>query len=304
MKWPGDSTKRRVQHALAISRWAYVPLVLACLAYAIYRASDVVLPMLRHAHPLLLLAAVVAWSALQLLTPVFSWLAMRDLGAGLRYRDVLRIYVARLPAKYLPGGIWHTVSRMADFHRAGIERPLLARLVALENTVPLGVAALLGGGLTAIDRPRMGMLAAVVGVALLCVVFVLLRRRPSARGGISPAGFAAAVLASAAFWVLASLAFTCYWAAYPTDATTALLARVPGAYMLAWAAGFAAVFAPQGVGVFEATIGMLLKGTIPLAGTALIAAGFRVVILAADLLAFCALQLLRKARAPAVIDRP
>jgi hypothetical protein len=49
---------------------------------------------------------------------------------------------------------------------------------------------------------------------------------------------------------------------------------------------------------------MLLKGTIPLAGTALIAAGFRVVILAADLLAFCALQLLRKASAPAVIDRP
>ena len=71
-----------------------------------------------------------------------------------------------------------------------------------------------------------------------------------------------------------------------------------------WMHGFAAVFAPQGVGVFEATIGMLLKGTIPLAGTALIAAGFRVVILAADLLAFCALQLLRKASAPAVIDRP
>ncbi len=58
---------------------------------------------------------------------------------------------------------------------------------------------------------------------------------------------------------------------------------VPGAYMVAWGVGWLAVFAPQGVGVFEVTLASTLGAAS--AGVALVLGGYRVIVLARDLLA-------------------
>lgn len=283
------------RHALAVARRLYWPLALACLAYAAYRAGDVLPAVVARAHPGLLLAATCLWLVLHLLTPVFSWRALRDAGADISYAQALRIHVARLPARYLPGGVWHTVSRVSDMRGMGIDGARLARLVALENSVPLGVATALGGAcIAATGASPIATAAAAAGGAVVCAIPFVVRHR--CLGGtvpLSPGGYAGVVLSSALFWLVAATAFTCYWSAYPAAAADVPLARIAGAYLLAWAAGFASVFAPQGIGVFEGIVGLFLRGAVPLAGTALVAAGFRLVILAADLLAFALLHLVR-----------
>ena len=283
------------QRAVRVLRLLYWPLVLAFLGYAAWRASALLPPVLATARPSLLLAAAVLWSCLHLVTPLFSWRALRDMGSDLGYRQVLRIHVSRLPARYLPGGIWQTVSRMADLHRLGLGKAQLARLVALENLVPPAMAALLGGACVAVTGMSSTGLAAACAGALLLVVIPVAARHRKLGGDLRPSnGFAGLMLSSVLFWLIAASAFACYWKAYPAASTHAEPLRIAGAYLLAWAAGFAAVFAPQGVGVFEAVIALLLKGSLPLAGTALVAAGFRLVILSADLFAFSILAALSR----------
>jgi len=296
------------RRAIRMLRRLYWPLAAAFLAYALYRAGDLLPLVIAHARLDLLACATLLWLALHLLTPAFSCSVLRDGGAVITYAQALRIHVSRLPARYLPGGIWHTVSRVADLHEMGIDRARLARLVAIENSVPLGVAAIAGGTcIAATGTVGIGMAGVAVGALLLCLIpFASRHRHLGGSVRMSVRGYAIAVLSSAMFWTAAAIAFACYWSAYPATAGHASPVRIAGVYLLAWAAGFASVFAPQGVGVFEAVTGVLLKGALPVAGTALVAAGFRLIILAADMSAFALLHVLRQSRetVPSVIDHP
>jgi hypothetical protein len=116
---------------------------------------------------------------------------------------------------------------------------------------------------------------------------------------LSLRSFLAASGASTVFWTIAATAFLAYWRAFPGAGASAL--EVAGTYLVAWAAGFASVFAPQGLGVFEAVAAVFLDGGLGFAGAAALVAGFRLVLLVADLLAWLVLQALRgfARRAPA-----
>lgn len=280
---------------VAILRRVYWPLAIVFLAYAAFRAMDVLPDVIADSQSGLLLCATLLWAALHLLTPALSWCVLRDAGNSIGFSRLLRIHVSRLPARYLPGGIWHTVSRVADLHGMGIPRASLVRLVALENFVPLAVAITLGGTcIAATGDAAAGIPLVVAGATLTCAIPFAVRH--AYLGGPTPLslrGYASIVLVSATFWAVASIAFACYWNAYPAAASGLAPLRIAGAYLLAWAAGFAAIFAPQGVGVFEAVIALLLKGAMPFVGAAVVAAGFRVLVLCADSFAFVLLQLLR-----------
>ena len=79
-------------------------------------------------------------------------------------------------------------------------------------------------------------------------------------------------------------AFLCYLAAFPAIDTSGVV-RTAGTFLLAWAAGFLAVFAPQGAGVFEATMASTLSTARPSAPWPSWSAGYRAVTALRDALA-------------------
>lgn len=283
--------------AVKAARWLFAPAAVAFLLAAAWRSRDLFATLLEQAAWAPLLAAVVLWALLHLLSPVFTCLVLRDTGTELPYLAALQIHVSRLPARYLPGGIWHTVSRVVDLHRLGVGKAQLTSMVVLENTVPVAAALLLGGVfLLSGERPTLGWAAALSGAGVLALPPLLMRHRiwkdwPRVR----PRTFVATTSVSLAFWLIAGAAFVCYWSAFPEVRSDAPFIEVYGSYLLAWSAGFLSVFAPQGIGVFEAVIGTLLKGALPFAGAAVLAAGFRSASLAADMLAWSALHIVRSA---------
>ena len=98
---------------------------------------------------------------------------------------------------------------------------------------------------------------------------------------------------SVLFWLASAGAFVLYLAAFPmVDAPAA--ADTAGTFLLAWAAGFLAVFAPQGAGVFETAVAGTLDGA-PLAALAVVVGGYRAVTALRDVVALVALALLRLA---------
>src|SRR3546814_7232148 len=88
------------------------------------------------------------------------------------------------------------------------------------------------------------------------------------------------------FWAASSTASLCYLAACPAIASPGAV-QTAGTFLVSWAAGFVAVFAPQGAGVFETTMAGLLDG--PVAALALVIAGYRALTAVRDALALVAL---------------
>ncbi len=287
-----------LQRALVLARRLFVPLALLFLAMAAWGARDAFGEVLANARPGALVLTVVAWALLHLLVPVISWIVLDGLGAGIGYRTVLGIHVSRLPARYLPGGIWQTVSRVVDLHALGVTRRQLSVLVAMENLAPLATALGLGGACAMAAGTTQLPAAAIMAAGLaLWIVLPLALRQLLPQVPLPLRSYLLATAAMLAFWSIAASAFVAYWSAFPSMPLTASHAEIAASYLLAWAAGFVAVFAPQGIGVFEAVAGLLLDGALPLAGMAVMVAGFRAITLAGDGLAYLAGLLTPRLRA-------
>jgi hypothetical protein len=278
----------QLRRILGAGQWIFTTVAVVFLLFALSKSWPHFAETVRSARWLPLSFAIVLWALLHLLSPVFAWIVLANVGAPIPYRTALRIHVSRLPARYLPGGIWHTASRMADLNRLGVNGSQISVLVILENGLPPAIALALGCASMAIAGKL--VLLSICGIAcalmlLLIVSIVLRHRRLLDRQVFRTRTYFGLALLSAAFWIGAATAFTSYW--FSLSAGTTSILEIGGSYLLSWVAGFFAVFAPQGIGVFEATIGALLAGAMPFASVALLAAGFRAAILIADTLAYC-----------------
>lgn len=283
-----------LQGLVVVARRLFAPLALLFLALAAYSARDTFGHVLAEARLGPLVVTVLAWSLLHLLVPVIAWIVLRGLGSGIDYRTVLRIHVNRLPARYLPGGIWQTVSRMVDLHGLGVGRAPLSVLVMMENLAPLATALAAGGLCAYLAGTPLLPTPAIIGTGLLLAAGLpWLMRRLVRQASLPLPAYLAALAATLAFWLVAAGVFAVYWSAFPSLELGGELLDLYGAYLLAWAAGFVVVFAPQGIGVFEAVAGFLLQGALPFAGMAVLVAGFRAATLAGDGLAYAVGQLLR-----------
>src|SRR5690606_15939532 len=102
------------------TRRLFIPVALAFLAYSAYRAGDSLAPLLADISVTYLLVACVCWSVAQWIGPFATVAFARILGIPLGYRELSLISVLRLPAKYLPGGIWQSVARFAAYREHAV----------------------------------------------------------------------------------------------------------------------------------------------------------------------------------------
>jgi len=265
-------------------------IAVAAMAYAIWRSHAFLAGAWSQASVAGLLAAVLAWTTTHFVSPGFTLLVLgRD--HPIDYRTALGVHALRLPAKYLPGGIWHMVGRVVDFRSLGHQRPALVDFVLLENLVAAGFA--LGAGATllwaagAVPRwsTALGGLASMAWLGLALVPWGLRFVTRSGRD-FPPARYLQLLLLACGFWLLASTAFVLFVRAFGGATLQASLPALYGTYLLSWGAGFVAFFAPQGIGVFEFVSGKLLEGQLELAQAVALIASFRVIALAGDFLAW------------------
>jgi hypothetical protein len=284
-------------------RLLFAPIALASLIGFGWRARAMLEDVLASADIALLCLAVLAWSLMSLVAPLLATIVFRSRGADLSYGDAARIHILNLPARYIPGGIWHTVGRLLDLRQAGIGKADLAAFVLLENVLALALAFLIGGSLLAHYKGFQGWgliaaLAAGGGAILLVVLPFVARLRSRSEGSIlRPRDYLSAVLVVAVSWCIAASAFVAFASGFSDLWTSTEILEIAGIYLFSWAVGFVAVFAPQGVGVFEVVAADLLRGSCSFAGIAALLATFRLVILLSDAAVWAIGKLLFKRRA-------
>jgi glycosyltransferase 2 family protein len=269
---------------LRVLKIGFTVAAMAAIGYAIVRSRTLLETLWPTLDGTNLAAAVAVWIGLHFLSPVLSIILLSE-ARPLTYKQAFVIHASRLPARYLPGGIWHTVGRLIDLRDLGYSGSVLARFVLVENAVAAAFTLGVGSAfIFALGNSTWTRLAGLLSAACLvgyCLIPLAVRKVIRSAPAISTAEFARITLVVVVFWALASTAFVLFVKAFGGDVLHESVARIVGTYLFAWGAGFVAIFAPQGVGVFEYVAGALLGGAQVL-GAASIMVAFRLVVLAAD----------------------
>jgi len=283
---------------LRVAKRIFLAIAFAFLAYFAWESRELLVDVVRSAKPLRLAMAVLVWMLMHASAPLFSMLVFRARNVPLSYGAAARVHIANLPARYVPGGIWHTVGRIAGFRDLDIGKRDISIFVFLENLLAACVAFVIGGSLLAANRGldgwgQIAALSAVGGaVLLLASPFILSLRIIQGDERFPTRDFVAVTIVAGISWCIAASAFVIYVSAFPGLAIQAAPLETAGAYLFSWGVGFVSIFAPQGIGVFEVVAAELMRGDSAFMSVAALLAGFRLIILAADATVWVALHAL------------
>ena len=291
-------------------RRLYVAALLAAAVVVAVSQRERIADLVDGTRPGPLLASL-ALGFVSLLQAAWIWSrALGGLGSPRSVGDTLEATVASIPARYVPGSIWYAAGRVAHLRSSGSPAAALGVVALLETLLSFLVAVALGVGLlvaAGADDQGLGAVALIVTAVVLGLAaspWVLnplvrwaarrrgIERVPELRWSLELELCAHLVV----FWAASAAAFALYLDAFPEIDTTGTL-ETAGTFLLAWAAGFVAVFAPQGAGVFETAVAGTLDGG-SVASLAVVVAGYRALIAVRDVIAVGALAL-HRAMSPA-----
>jgi len=284
------------QNVNSVLRWArniFTPLAVSFLLYYLYNSNEYLVDTWNTSNTRHL---VTAYSLVMLaiaFSPVCTFFVLRYLDIFIDKKIVAEAHLKRLPAKYIPGGIWHTVGRGVDFRRNGVSMKDVTKVIAVEQILILGVASLAGGLLFLLFTFNSSwqnlILISVLLISLVVLPFLVLyfhHNKDAKNINFHWYRYVITITSYVVFWFLLSSAFACYMNAFSQARGTFSFFHLQSIYLISWSIGFMAVFAPQGIGIFEFIASSLINGELKAEKIISLIAGFRVMFVVADMMAW------------------
>ena len=278
----------------AAHRWLIVAVQLlafaALLAVLGWFTRDTLHSALNHVEdanvPLFILACAVL--AAYYLAFVLGWIRiLDDWGIELSYPAALRAEMVSMLAKYIPGGIWAPVARVAAARRAGVTD---AWLVTASMLLEAGISAVAGVlvfvislvWVRGVDAPIAPIVCFGIAVAVLVhprvfrTVIARMLRRLGYRRDLPPLRgetVGLLVVFYAGTWVLGGFALWLLLRSVGAHPAPSTIVYLGGTAAIGAIVAVLAFFAPSGLGVREETVYTLMLAVAPssqaLAATAL-----------------------------------
>lgn len=263
-----------------------------------------------HQWNYLLLALSFLGFVLQEMSYGLIWQAvLRRLGYHLPLRVCLRIYLASEFVRYIPGNVWHVLTRILWVGKYGVSRPIAFASMTVELITKLAAGALIfavsllfWGDLGTVGSLFQSSFIIVLGMVsflallvvlhprilngLLNIALRLLKRDPVVLT-LSYTDILLVTLAWFTSWLVAGCAFFVLVLALWPQTPLAALPICIGIYAIAWDFGFVTFITPSGIGFRELAIGVLFHlalPDIPVGLVAIIALLSRVVSTVAEML--------------------
>lgn len=262
----------------------FLTLALIFLCYFIFANQNAIYELLIKSDLILISLSIICWSLANCISPLFTKFALSTSNVKVKYSLLLCIFLQQLPAKYLPGGIWHTVARYSIYTQHGANKKQLGYLLAYETLLPVMIAACAGISIY-FTQTAIGHIT-----GLICIMTIILSCLCTIIGKITSnhklIQNSLLVLTSFAFWTIASFAFVCYVNSFKTVLVSLDNLQTIGAYLIGWATGNLAFFSPQGLGVSEAVVSKLVNTNINFGTSISLIFGFRLIIAIADIISW------------------
>lgn len=222
------------------------------------------------------------------ISPLLSVRILNHLKSPISYKAALLIHLSRLPSRYLPGGVWHTVSKIADYKSIGVTTANLAKLTTCEIFISL-VAATFLALLLRLELTVVNLILVLIFISLVVSLCSISRIFKS---------YIVFAITYSPVWIGYSMSFAMYWNSFEIhDIASVSLNVVASNYLISWLIGYVSVFAPQGIGITEITFNFLqnIGGSHTKVDVTLIFS-FRLVMLISDLISWASALLLKYAR--------
>lgn len=286
--------------SMAWGKRIFAPLALVFIGTTIWNSRINLAALLTECSFYHISAAIFIWILLHFFAPYLFHIVLGACGSSVSYKKAMNIHISRLPAKYLPGGIWHTVARVSDLYDYEVKPRHLATLVFLENTLAVGVTFTFGGLILTCNTQDgimkyFFLISAVCGVLLLFLNPILVNRfilKQTARLALPQ--YVVTMGIASLLWIAASTAFLFYFSGVMGAQNNESFIVLAGTYMFSWGVGFIAFFAPQGIGVFEAVAAYTMHSDQGFCKIVTVIAGYRLVILVADLTTWAGFHFFRQ----------
>lgn len=249
----------------------------------------------KQANFLYLFLSLVAWQILIFIVPYFSYHLILAQNSTISYISILHIYINRLPAKYIPGGIWQTVARFHDLNKIGIAKTELSILIFYENIWSALIAGFIGSiGIIFLHSDTYWGKVAVF-IFLLCVFCLLLIFFfNKIKFILSFQSYFIISIIDMFFWLFAATSFYFYICSLMIFSSETTIISNSINYVFSWLIGFLSIFTPQGIGVFELTMSQLSLLNYSLEETIVFLAGFRLIVFISDILSWSVFILWKK----------
>jgi len=278
--------------------WAklfFTPLALLFLGYFGWQSREIFTALLIDAQPDRLILSALLWMSLHFFAPVFTLIIFKSSALSLNYKKIVLIHALRLPAKYLPGGIWHSAARASDYHQQGLSTRYIGSYLLLENMVAAAVTLALGG-LIVLQLPENGQpwfvqpliltISSLASAAVILLPWLFDRFIFPSQHALPKPAYFSSIICLIAYWLLAATAFVSFLSAFKGLGLSVSYIEAGGIYIFSWGIGFITLFAPQGIGVAEFISGQLLNADISKSSFIALLASFRLIIFIGDFLAW------------------
>lgn len=282
----------------SVTRWAFLAIALAGLAWAVIKnwsslmAALSVLPAWAAMASVLLAVCYVFFT-------MWSWrVILADLGTPLDWNVSTQLFGISQIGKYIPGGVWNIVAAA----QIGRDHDIPARRSVTAMTVAVLISLLSGVGIGAVTLMTMAQAIQIPSWAILLVLAALLvmltppvlnrliafgfglLKRPGLEQPLTFRGLGLSTLLASAAWVLAGMQIWVLGIGFGMKPDAPGLLLSVGAYALAWVVGFLVVFVPAGTGVRESVLGLFFAGVLSTGAVLAVVLVSRIAMTLADLL--------------------
>lgn len=279
---------KKYKRLLVRFKWVFTLIAICFLFITTWHARLEIYNTLKICIPGYLILAVILWSLSHILSPLLVFFILKACGSNVPYLKLLGLHVCNIPARYIPGGIWHTVARVGGLNQMGVPARTVSTFIFIENLVAPGVTLSIGGGLVAISQNAStwaltAYLVATVSLVSLMLGPLVVNSVILKRANRMPfKGYLVVIFLSIIFWSFGATSFLFFISSMQNTFSTSSWVNIIGSYLFSWGIGFVAFFAPQGVGVFEFVAANTMSSEIHFSSMIAFIAGFRLIVLLAD----------------------
>lgn len=211
------------------------------------------------------------------------------LGSRLDLRASLRIYLGSEFVRYIPGNVWHVLTRILWVGKYGVSRPVAFASMTIELITKLAAGALMFA-LSLLFWSDIGAVRSLlnvngtpllIGLGVLLTIALLVVLHPRVLNGLlntalrilkrTPitlslrySDILLVTLAWCGSWFIAGCAFYVLLLALFPGLSIAVLPICIGIYAIAWDIGFVSFITPSGLGFREGAIGLLFALSLPM----------------------------------------
>ncbi|GAC1566180.1 MAG: lysylphosphatidylglycerol synthase domain-containing protein [Ktedonobacteraceae bacterium] len=241
-----------------------------------------------HWNPWLLVLSFLGFVCQEISFGLIWKSVLSRLGVRLGLRASLRIYLASEFVRYIPGNVWHVLTRIIWVGKYGVSRPVAFASMAIELITKLAAGVLAFavsllfwhdfGAISSLTEQRIVVALGVGTILALCIVLyppvlngllnIALRivKRGPIKLTLRYRDILLVTLAWCASWCVAGSAFFVMLLALWTKTPLIAWPICIGIYALAWDIGFVSFITPSGLGFREGAIVGLFALAFPLPG--------------------------------------